>query len=480
MRLEEVTAAIRPRSDWEAVDLGLALVRRDFWRCFAVWWFAMTLPLAVTGWWLWDWPILWLLWFWWWKPMGSRMVLFEISRRLFGERPTWRTSMREIPRAWVRRFFHRFLIKRLSSWLPVTMAVEDLEGLRGSLYQQRCIQVTRRGSAQMVWLFVASLPAAIWFGIAIFGLLLMLMPEGQDSVWRAARESWDPSRPADIPVSVLRTLVSCVMTAMSLTDMFVMGAGFGIYLNNRSWIEGWDVELSLKRMAARLTRVASVLVFFLAIIISAHASAGSETRAAQLIREVKAAPEFKVHSVTENVPKFPEGFHIGGLQFIGACLEFLGKTAVVLVIAFLIGLIVRLFWANRCAISRKGSGAKSASPSRAREVMGMNISPESLPTDLPDVAWRLWSQNRHQEALGLLYRGAISRVMEAGWVDIQESDTEGDCVRRVDRAGAVAHPEYFRGITGVWMRQAYAGRQPEDGEMELLCRQWPFLERRGK
>ena len=64
-------------------------------------------------------------------------------------------------------------------------------------------------------------------------------------------------------------------------------------------------------------------------------------------------------------------------------------------------------------------------------------------------------------------------------MDIQESDTEGDCVRRVDRAGAMAHPEYFRGITGMWMRQAYAGCRPEDGEIELLCRQWPFPERRG-
>ena len=33
MRLDTVTAEIRPRSDWEAVDLGFAMVRRSFWRC---------------------------------------------------------------------------------------------------------------------------------------------------------------------------------------------------------------------------------------------------------------------------------------------------------------------------------------------------------------------------------------------------------------------------------------------------------------
>ena len=99
MQLEAVTAEIRPRSDWEAVDLGFALVRRDFWRCLAVWWLALLLPSVLLGWWLWNYPTIWLLFFWWMKPLGSRLVLFEISRRLFGEVPAWRTSLLEIPKA---------------------------------------------------------------------------------------------------------------------------------------------------------------------------------------------------------------------------------------------------------------------------------------------------------------------------------------------------------------------------------------------
>ena len=61
MKLEAVTAEIRPRSDWEAVDLGLAMVRRDFWRCFLMWWLAVALPFALAGWWLWERPMLWFL-----------------------------------------------------------------------------------------------------------------------------------------------------------------------------------------------------------------------------------------------------------------------------------------------------------------------------------------------------------------------------------------------------------------------------------
>ncbi len=484
MQLDAVTAEIRPRGDWEAVDLGLALVRRDFWRCFAVWWLAMLLPTAAAGWCLWEWPFLWLMWFWWWKPMGSRMVLFELSRRLFGERPSWRTSLREIPRAWTRRFFHRFVGTRLSPWLPVTLAVEDLEGLRGPLYRQRCVQVTRRGGGAVTWIFFASIPAACWFGLAILGLLLIFVPEGQDSAWRAACETWDSDRPFEVPVLVMRTMVCAVMLALSLTDMFATGAGFGIYLNNRTWIEGWDVELALKRLAMRLTKAALAVLLVLTALMPGPVRAADESRAAQVIREVKAAPEFKVHTIKEKVAKTTgnsrsfDGLNLDWLHFDGTWLAGIEYVLVAGAMAVLIGLVSWLVWANRHAIGWRGGGGKPAIPPRARVVMGMDVSPETLPADLPMVAMDLWRQGRYQEALGLLYRGAISRVMDAGVVEIQESDTEGDCVRRVNRAGAAAYPEYFRGITGVWIRMAYAGCRPDDGEVERLCRQWPFEERR--
>ena len=129
MQLDAVTAEIRPRSDWEAVDLGFAMVRRDFWRSITVWWLALGIPAAIGAVVLWDHPLILLTLFWWLKPAGSRMVLFGLSRRLFGEVPSWRLIWREIPRAWTRRFFYRFVWARFSPWLPVTLAVEDLEGL---------------------------------------------------------------------------------------------------------------------------------------------------------------------------------------------------------------------------------------------------------------------------------------------------------------------------------------------------------------
>lgn len=478
MRLDEVTAEIRPRGDWEAVDLGFALVRRDFWRCFAVWWLAVLLPAAAAGWWLWDRPMLWLLLFWWWKPAGSRMVLFELSRRLFGERPSWRDSLREIPRAWTRRFFHRFLLGRLSPWLPVTLAVEDLEGLRGKAHKQRRQQLARRGEGAVMWIYLIADLAACWFGTAILMLAGMFIPEGQDGAWQLAVESWDPSSPADIPPLILRTVVCCIMLAMSLADVFLSGAGFGIYLNNRTWLEGWDVELALKRLARRLGKAAllGMLACLISLPVVSHAQAADVP--AQVIREVKEHPDFKVHTVTVRIPKERKSRWSWDWRGLGNAMELLGNTVMVVIVVSVLSALVWLIWTNRHLFMNRLPGATRVSTPKARVVMGLEVSPETLPEDVPSAALALWRQGRHREALGLLYRGTISRVIELAHVEIRESDTEGDCLRRVEHAGAEARPDYFRGITGAWTRLAYAGRPPEDVEMEALCRQWPFAGRR--
>lgn len=496
MQLEAVTAEIRPRSDWEAVDLGLAMVRRDFWRCWLVWWLAMIVPVALAGWALWDSPGIWVFLFWWWKPAGSRLVLFEISRRLFGEKPKLTEALREIPAAWYRRFFHRFIWARLSPWLPVTLAVEDLERLRGETYRHRARQVTRRGEGAILWIYFISDFVGCWLGLAVLMLVRLFIPDGQDSVWQSMVETWNPEMPFEIPGALLRIVGMCVMVGVSLTDVFVIGAGFGVYINNRTWIEGWDVELAFKRLAKRLGTVAAVILSFVLCLQPGLLSAAPGRNPADEIRQVKQNADFKVHSVTDRIPvhrpgskswieRFLEWFFglFDGGRGGSASMDvaaILGWTLVVSVAAILLGWIGWLIWANRHAfLNRMSGGGISSGAPTARVVMGMEVTPESLPDDIPAAAWELWKQGRHQEALGLLYRGTISRVIEISRVEIQESDTEGDCVKRVEAAGTPAHPEYFRGLTSAWTQLAYARLRPADREVESLCQRWPFMERRG-
>lgn len=480
MQLENVTAEIRPRSDWEAVDLGLAMVRRDFWRCFAVWWLVLLLPLGIAGWFLREMPLVLVIVFWWWKPIGSRMVLFELSRRLFGEQPGWKSLFREMPKAWFRRFFYRMIVARFSPWLPVTLAVEDLEGLRGKSYRQRVKQLSRRGDGVVVWLFIAADLTAAWLAISLFAILIMMMPEGGSGPWQQALESFDRNRPFDIPSVIAWTAAGCAMLGMSLVDLFVTGAGFGVYVNNRTWLEGWDVELAFKRLSQRLGRLAAVIVGMLVVMFSLPLQAQEvPSRDAELIREVKSDKDFHVHSETakRSVPKSKSS---GGSWSWGGVPGYVAVIFLYVMLATVVGVIGWLIWKNRHAfrLAKPAAGKVRYTPS-ARMVMGMEVTAESLPQDIPNAAWALWSAGRRHEALALLYRGTISKTIEIARVEIQESDTEGDCLRRVTEAGAEAHPDYFRGLTGAWMRLAYASEEPPDVEVQALCDGWPFQERRG-
>lgn len=476
MRLDAVTAEIRPRSDWEAVDLGFAMIRRGFWRCWVLWWLAMAAPLLVGGFFLWDHPLVLAMLIWWMKPAALRMVLFDISRRLFGEEPIWKSIFREIPRAWCRRFFYRFIWARFSPWLVVTMAVEDLEGLRGKDYKLRCNQVVKRGEGVVMWVYFMSEFAVLWLMFALAGLLFMFIPSGQGTLWWEAVQSWDVRHPFEIPALISQSVAICMIFAMSLVDVFAIGAGFGVYINNRTWLEGWDVELAFKRLASRLAKVALVFVCFFAVTGTVRAQEPKEANkvvASETIRQVKESPEYEVHKIIQKVPKGNSGSTKKAPDIV--MWIFIGMS-VVTVIIFL-AFIGWMIWKHRHIFQMRFGGGDDARPlPTAKVVMGMDISPTTLPPNIPDKVWSLWQEGKHQEALGLLYRGAISRVIHIGRVDIQESDTEGDCMRRVEEVGATASPDYFRAVTRTWMRVAYAGKIPAENEVQAMCRDWPFGE----
>jgi len=328
-----------------------------------------------------------------------------------------------------------------------------------------------------MWLYFIADTAAAWLGLGLLGLVLMFLPQGQDGGWQLALESWDPNHPTDIPVLISRVVAFCLMAAVSLTDIFVIGAGFGIYINNRTWLEGWDVELAFKRLAKRLGKVALVfLTFGIAISSIGHAADDPQT----VISEVKAEPEFKVHTVTDKVPTPKSSGMWDWLDFLGnfgSAMEAMGTIFFIAVIGLLIGLLVWICWKFRHAFTKQGGGARveKVRPS-ARVVMGMEVTRESLPDNIPNAALVLWGQGRHHEALALLYRGAISNVIRNHHVEILESDTEGDCLRRVGDAGV--HPGYFKALTHAWSHLAYAGVRPAETEVRSLCGDWPFVEGR--
>lgn len=475
MKLEEVTAELRPRSDWEAVDLGLALVRRDFWRLSGAWWLGM-LPAILLLPLLWRYPIWFTVIFWLWVPVASRLALFQLSRILFGDKPGWGDLWRELPRAMRRRFFYRLVWARLSPWRPLTMPVEDLEGLRGKDYTNRCRILMRRGDSSVIILAMWRFFLTFWLALSLFCTGMLFIPDVASSEWSDVMSLWWDGELIDPPAGLAMAVMLSFALSIWLVDLFSIGCGFGIYVNHRTWIEGWDVELAFRRLANRLGKLAGAVMLVVLLGVGGEARAQPDGEAQQVIEEVLKDPDFEVHSETS---KRWTGWDFDWWGWNPSAGGVMGGLVLFLKIALLGGLLGLLIWLiyryRHLFAGRGGAGVPRNGPA-ARVVMGMEVTPESLPEDVATTALQAWREGRHHEAMSLLYRGAISWMIRHGGVEIAESDTENDCLGRVDRAGA-GHAGYFSDLTGEWVRLAYARELPTNDRVESLCGNWPFLER---
>jgi hypothetical protein len=359
------------------------------------------------------------------------------------------------------------------------MAVEDLEGLRGKDYAQRVRLLLRRGDATVVMLALWRAALTGWLALSVFFTAMMFLPAGQAEEWKALLEAWKDDSWGEIPAAVGWLGLISLLLSMSLVDVFSTGAGFGIYVNHRTWIEGWDVELAFRRLGNRLRGAgAALLGLLLAFGMTPVAEAEVEAGPKETIEQVKAHEDFTVHSVDERVPKTrnPSSWSWGDVSWLAG----IAQALMWLVLGAFVAFVVWLIWRYRHLLRGSGSvGAKRVPPPQVRVVMGMEVAPESLPPDIPAAAMELWRVGRRQEAMSLLYRGTISRLIATGGVEIAESDTESDCLRRV-AAEAAAHAGYFSGLTETWMRLAYGRSAPPDEAMQELCASWPFAEGRAR
>lgn len=100
----------------------------------------------------------------------------------------------------------------------------------------------------------------------------------------------------------------------------------------------------------------------------------------------------------------------------------------------------------------------------------LDIRPQALPDDIGAAALALWRAGRAQEAMSLLYRGALSRLVHTHAVPIRSSSTEGDCLLLARPRVPASAYAYLARLVAAWRSTVYAGRQPGDDEVAGLCR----------
>ena len=135
-------------------------------------------------------------------------------------------------------------------------------------------------------------------------------------------------------------------------------------------------------------------------------------------------------------------------------------------------------------------------PDLPATMFGLELSEESLPSDVVAQAKQHWQAGELREAVGLLLRASLSKLMHEYDCRFEIGDTEEECFARIERhnfqvtGGASADKDdravinaeqaksllvFMRQLTNVWQQLAYAHRAPAKRTFDTLCELWRVI-----
>ncbi|WP_295571617.1 DUF4129 domain-containing protein [uncultured Stenotrophomonas sp.] len=528
MRIDRLDVVLRARSGWEAMELGSALARRH---ARAVWgsWLLASAPLFVIfnvlGGWLdafgWAWLAMW-----WCKPLFERAPLYVLSRGIFGE-PVGALAALRAQRSWGNAGFwgylgwRRFSVLR-SLCLPVNLLEGNAPHQRGA--RRRAVAAGAAGSAMVLTVVCMAFETVLVTGA--IGAVFMFMPlELMSESWRAA---WDMIG-KDTPAWARFGFNLACWLASVLIGPFFVGAGFGLYLNRRTQMEAWDVEIALRRLRERLLPATSTLALLLCLALplvpvpvhAQDADSGPERAlgtpgnddanedeadesaidpantpamifgstpvdTAGFRQAVNRAYEDPLQRPTRQVTRWKpieqaeekkKGDKV--LQKDGdgrnerkarkggiAWLARLAEWGLWALLGVL--LLVLLLTARLWLPWLRGSGRRKAKapPPVHKETVEL---PAVLPPDVATQARLLWDQGRPRQALALLYRASVRTVGERSGIALPPGATEAQCLRASRRMPETADRDLFARIVRMWQYAAYGGRLPSRSDFDALA-----------
>jgi hypothetical protein len=475
MQLDRISANIRYRTPWEGLDLGFVMARQWFWPLWRLW-FMTALPLTLLAVALlhqWPWAVAVMVW--WCKPLYEPLLLFWLSRRLFGEELTlretagqWRTVLRP-------RLLANLTLRRLSPNRSFFMPVSHLEGLTGAERSKR-LEVLSANQSVGSWLTIGGIH---FEGVLQFSFLLLVLYLIPDEL---RPDDWLAMLAGEEPASAWLSNAFALL-AMSIMAPFYVAGGFALYLTRRSVLEAWDLELAFRRMAPRFkpARPTAVLLLGSALLFgmvwpAADSWALEHAGAQQVIGEVLQHEDFGSRSTekywryTGDTPdeQKPWQWDTSWVPIVAEMFEYLLWVAAAVLLGWLLLYLLRLTdW-----LPQRRAARSAATPS---VLFGLPVTPDSLPQDVAAAVAALLGEGRVRPALSLLYRATLVRLIHDHHVQIPDSATEGECQRIVAGQRPAAEGDYFARLTRAWVWCAYGHAAPAAADIAALADAWQRL-----
>ena len=526
MRLTDASVAIRPRSAWEALDLGVLLARRHAGLLMASW-ALVTLPIfALLCLLLWEYPGWAVFAFWWLKPAYERLPLYILSRALFGDTPTLKQALKALPGLLKPQLLASLTWRRLSPTRSFDLPVLQLEGLSGEARSQRLVVLGQRDAGGATWLTLVGvhLEMALWLGLA--SLFYLLMPQQIELDWswqslvNAATGDW-------LWLEHLSNLL--YVLALIVWEPVYVACGFTLYLNRRTALEAWDIELVFRQLRQRLSGVAYALLLGCGLLLlqaptpaMAAAAVGTSScplpvedplgpQAARLLQQPlnSQAAQQSIGQLLDQAPfenrETVTRWRLGDAtpteelseDELKSLLELIEKFFTLaqfwksidgvalffeaLLWAAVLGLAGLLIWRYRdwlgAFTGRLGLPARQK-PVAPHQLFGLEVAPQSLPDDVAGEVERLWAEHP-RAALGLLYRALLSRLLHDYRLPLSNAHTEAEVLNLVHSLDQEELARFTQVLTRHWQNLAYGHRLPPENLKHGLCEGWRRLSANG-
>ena len=272
MKLETLTVELRPRSPWEAMELGTALVRRHARAIWTPWLLVTGTVFVLSNLAAWAVGHVWLAWLlmWWLRPAFDRIPVYVLSRAVFGSVPGIAETLRAQLRWGWRPMRGHLTWRRFSPLRAVMLPIDLLEGADPKLLAERRRVIGGGMGGYAVQLTVVCLNFIIALQLSLVLLTTIavpneLLPEAGRAAWAVITQQ--PPAWALIALNLVDWL------AVGFIEPFYVGAGFGLYLNRRTQLEAWDLEIAFRRMRKRLEAAGGAVLLALALLLPMALSA---------------------------------------------------------------------------------------------------------------------------------------------------------------------------------------------------------------
>lgn len=496
MDLETITVNIRPRSPWEAIDIGFLLAKRHYFKLWLLWLlaalpslilltsFCLLLPGSTAKW--------SLLLFWFFKPFYEPSLLILISRALFGSQKSISEIVQEVRQKIHFKQIFTILYYRFSMFRSFSCPVLLLENLEGKESKKRR-SLLRNGYETSAILTLVGFFIEVVLSLSLMSILYWFIPE--ELRWI------DLGDFIFLPDNWL--LLFCYFFSCSIFAPFYICSGFMMYISRRVELEAWDIEIGFKRIRQRLQKrknnlikTSSALILLVSVSLSSLTatgwSAGHDPETAlNTITTVLEQKEFgeKV-SKYHWVPKEKESPEVDStwLEFWQGLIESLsnffshlarllarfGQILLWCCAAFIIiYLLLKYSHLRRWLSGTSGSPSNNYTPAQA--IFGMDLRPESLPDDIVKVCSQLLIQKETREAMSLLYRATLSSLINKHHLEIHSSFTENECCEEVVKSRPGPEATFFHSLTSLWVFLAYGHKNPEIDVCRELIGTWESL-----